>query len=221
MTLGEYIGAGSTVTKLLWHFEGNCNDSSGNGNNGSVTSVSFSQANGKFNQGGGFTSSSYVSVGAGVYDITQPWTFSCIIKTSITNLAGIFFRGNSVETSQAGIQSNGGAMRFNMRNSGDQACDGTIAINDGNPHRVVITKSGTGATGVITIYVDGKFDATRTCTNLSNINYSNFTGRLGDSGNTTYSFTGNLDEFRMDLSTWSAEEVKRDYTNFKGRFGIV
>ena len=36
MSAGEYLGAGSTTTKLLLHLNGNSNDSSGNGNNGTV-----------------------------------------------------------------------------------------------------------------------------------------------------------------------------------------
>jgi len=41
MSLWEYLGAWSSVTKWLWHLNWNSNDSSGNGNNWTDTSISY------------------------------------------------------------------------------------------------------------------------------------------------------------------------------------
>lgn len=56
MTLGEYLP--NSNTKLLLHLNGSSADSSGNNNNGTDTSITYSQANGKFGQGAGFDSTS-------------------------------------------------------------------------------------------------------------------------------------------------------------------
>ena len=57
-TLGEYLGAGASTTKLLLHLNGKSTDSSGNGNNGTNSNITYSLANGKFGQGAGFNGSS-------------------------------------------------------------------------------------------------------------------------------------------------------------------
>jgi hypothetical protein len=56
--LGELRPGQYGTTAGLWHLNGNSTDSSGNGNNGTDTAITYSQANGKFGQGAGFNRSS-------------------------------------------------------------------------------------------------------------------------------------------------------------------
>jgi len=50
-----YNPTGNTVG--LWHLDGNSNDSTANGGNGTDTSISYSSVNGYFNQGAGLNGS--------------------------------------------------------------------------------------------------------------------------------------------------------------------
>lgn len=55
MSLGEYIKTPNTVG--LWHLNGNSNDDSGNGNNGTDTAIVYGKQYGKFNEGAYFNGS--------------------------------------------------------------------------------------------------------------------------------------------------------------------
>ena len=53
----EYLGAGPTITRALYHLNGNATDSSGNARNGTGTAITYSLANGRLDQGAGFNNS--------------------------------------------------------------------------------------------------------------------------------------------------------------------
>ncbi len=53
-TLGEYNGAGSGITKALYHLNGSSADSSGNGNNGTDNEVTYGAGYGKYGKGVSF-----------------------------------------------------------------------------------------------------------------------------------------------------------------------
>lgn len=58
MNLGEYLGAGAGITKGLWRLNGNSNDASGNGYNGTDTGIAYGLAHGRFGQGASFVQAS-------------------------------------------------------------------------------------------------------------------------------------------------------------------
>jgi len=60
--------------KFYWRFEGNANDSTANANHGTATDVTYSTANGKFGQGGGFNGTSSKIVGAYTFTANQATT---------------------------------------------------------------------------------------------------------------------------------------------------
>lgn len=222
MSLGEYIGAGSGTTKLLLHLNGNSNDSSGNGNNGTDTNITYSQANGKFGQGAGFNgSTSRINIASQLINITSDsWTVNTFFKTSgSTNLASMITRGNSIETLQwrCELNNSDGKIKFTMRNSGDQNVTGITTTNDNKWHMATYVKSGTNT---ITLYLDGKYENTGNITNLSNISYNVVLGRLGDSTGNFY-YNGKLDEIIIENVAWSAEKIKKYYSNSKARFAIL
>lgn len=78
--LGEYLWAGSTTTMGLYHLNGNANDSSGNGNNGTATNITWVE--GKFWQCASFngSSSNFRNNNITLSTWTSPYTMSCRIK---------------------------------------------------------------------------------------------------------------------------------------------
>lgn len=65
MSLGELRPGQYGTTAGLWHLNGSSTDSSGNGNNGSDTNITYSQANGKFGQGASIPSNGRIALPAG------------------------------------------------------------------------------------------------------------------------------------------------------------
>lgn len=58
MTLGEYLGAGSSITKWLYRMNGNSNDASGNGYNLTATNISYVDSKFWFWASGNWTNNS-------------------------------------------------------------------------------------------------------------------------------------------------------------------
>lgn len=82
MALWQYLWAGSTVTKSLYHLNGNSTDSSWNGNNGTDTAITYVNWL-TANQCASFNGSTSIIV-ANVFDCfwTQPLTISAKIKVT-------------------------------------------------------------------------------------------------------------------------------------------
>lgn len=220
-TLGEFIPSTPALTgtelesitslrndanlTAYWRLESSSVDAKGS-YTGTDTSMTY--GTGRFGNGAIFSGSGYISTAVGSYHITDTeWTITFLFKTTGSNYCGLFFRGEGGETSQAGVGNNGGnGIRYVMRNGGDQSVDGDIKVNDGLWHRIVVTKTGTGSTGTIYIYVDGVLDASGTLTNLSNINYPNIMGRLGNSGGAYY-LTGMMDDVAVFSRVLNSTEI--------------
>lgn len=79
MHFGEYLWAGSSITKGLYHLNWNANDSSGNSNNWTSTNVTW--VNGKFWQCASFTGNGYITTSWGHgYTMGGDYTMSARIK---------------------------------------------------------------------------------------------------------------------------------------------
>jgi len=93
----EYPGAGSSITKGLFHLESSSIDSSGNSHNGTDTAITYNAANGYFGQGAGFngtTSKIALPTGAKVGNLSA-YTLSLWFKTSVTTSQYFHGEGNS------------------------------------------------------------------------------------------------------------------------------
>jgi hypothetical protein len=142
---------------IVWYkFDGNTNDSSGNGKNataqGSPTYVTGKNGQ-AINIAGG---SQYVSVPASIMNGLHDFSIAAWVNvTSNGTWARVFdFGSNTTSYMFLAPQSGSGAIRYAITTSGngsEQQINGSSALSTGTWHHVVVTLSGT--TG--TLYVDG------------------------------------------------------------------
>lgn len=224
MSLGEFIPTSNT--KLLLHLNGSSSDSSGLGNNGTDTNITYSQANGKFGQGAKFTSSSNSKITMPNYIVKGAKTVSLWLKHTQTS----FFRyiDNIGVTNQNGFNIfHGGSspnyeINFELFQSGNKVIDLKITstiINDGNWHLITHTWDGTTNTNTAKLYLDGalKVQGTSSSTETNNPTRNLTLGEY----NSSYDYDGSIDEVIIENRAWTAEEVKKYFTYSKGRFGII
>lgn len=210
----------------LWHLNGNSTDSSGNGNNGTDTAVTYSLANGKFSQGAGFngSSSKIVITDAASLKPTGNFTINGWIKTSTA--IGSLFCSISANTAIAGFYTrieNSGKLDIVIgKNTGTTAnvdykeLIGNKSLTDGIWHNFQFVYNGSN----IYIYVDGNLD--NSVANTINPAYAatNYP-RIGCQNNTgtdTVFLTGNLDELALYSRAWTAAEIRKYYAWTKGRY---
>jgi len=212
MTLGEYLP--NSNTKLLLHLNGNSTDSSGKGNVGTDTSVTYGMAYGKFGQGANFNGSSskiQFSKNSNTY-LYNNWTMSAwyyITEDNTNNL--IYQMGN------CGFGPGRAFYYSSDWGSGDYLL-ATQIFNKWT--HIVYTKSSVSGIGQ-KLYVNGNLVASspNRITNNSD-SYSNVNvGRFDSPGNSW--FKGSIDEFILEGDVWSPEKIKKYYTMTKGRFGII
>ena len=219
-TLGEYLGAGSGTTKLLLHLNGSSADSSGNSNNGTDTSITYSQANGKFGQGAGFNSgnTSYITL-PNLSTGTGDFTLSLWINTTTYGTNKRYY----ISQQNSGAPYNTFQLNYASPNLYFGHYDGSTDLNLNIPtlpstgawYNIIFTKNGnTGS-----VYVNGSLAVSGTGWSSRNCGEAHYNG-LGLSGSN--SFYGAMDEVIKELGVaWSAEKVKKYYTNSRGRYGII
>jgi len=207
--LGEYLGAGASTTKLLLHLNGNSTDSSGNGNNGTDTNITYSLANGKFGQGAGFNgSSSGISTtltGASVF------TVSLWINTTTTTGGYIFNRNAAADNANYGLTFASNKLSLgSFSGSTGLNVNGNTTITNGVWYQVVCVVNGASSI----LYLNGSVDGTGALqTHTSGTNF-----RLGNTGHSTQYYSGKIDEVIVEDRIWTASEIKKYYTYSKGRF---
>ena len=218
-TLGEYLGAGSATTKLLLHLNGNSTDSSGNGNNGTDTAITYSA--GKFGQGAGFNGTTSQIIFNPITALqVQAFTINAWVnpdtdyKTFIyqVNGAAAFYIAYQIyigENNVYIVQMNGSAY--------------TLSVN----FTPTITKTWNHFSFVYTgsawlTYLNGNLVNT---TSAPAIYY-------GGSSSTKYIYIGKnpvttaetwtkaIDEVIVENRAWTASEVKKYYTYSRGMFGL-
>ena len=230
MTLGEYLP--NLNTKLLLHLNGNSTDSSGNGNNGTDTAITYSQANGKFGQGAGFNgSTSHTSIAStlGLTNNTNR-TMSCWVKMN-AELSGADSYGAFMAISHADIDINFRFGYWRESNVNKLAFDrgkyavGTtqvkynIDLGTANWYHLLMTWDGTNIIG----YLNGNSVGTAGFSGNGNNGYNDYTNIGCDNNNSTGANFINtcIDEVIVEARAWSAAEVKKYYSFSRGRFGII
>jgi len=222
MSLGEYLGAGSGITKGLYHLNGNSNDSSGNGNNGSDTNITYSLANGKFGQGAGFNgSSSKVTITNTILPSTATnYTISAWINTANNTTEKTIisdrYGGSYAYKYRFYVEKTTKVLKHLIYNSGLTQLASSVAIPATTWTHVAVTVT---VGGTCYLYINGKQDGSASyvvgsyppAANQSTIGV--ITGPVTE----TY-FNGSIDEVIIENVAWSAEKVKKYYTFAKGRF---
>lgn len=223
MSLGEYLGAGASTTKLLLHLNGNANDDSGNANHCSAASgIVFSKSYGKFNEGAAFVGGHTTYLAGSNHGLgTGNINFSAGISFYVTGSRSrgeLFCLGTYSITNKAimfGVRPKSGgndAIYFDYANSVGGSTVSRVIYNSWN--HLFITKSG----NTITITLNGGSPETFTKTGL-NVTTALFIGFYGATG-TAY-FYGYIDEFLLDNRVWTPQEVTKHYTNSLGRFATI
>jgi len=220
-TLGEYLGAGASTTKLLLHLSGNSTDSSGNGINGTDTAITYSLANGRFGQGAGFNgSTSLINLG-NTLNIAGAITISAWVYPTVnTTPNGIIGRGNGTNgnNNQYVLDIENSAARFYVRNTGNTYYIASKALTLNTWNHIVGTWAG-GATPV-NVYVNSVLGTPSS--NFSGTQMSGSVTYIGNSAQgTTETITGNIDEVIVENRVWTASEIKKYYTMTKGRFATL
>ena len=215
-TLGEYLGAGSSTTKLLLHLNGNSTDSSGNANNSTDTSITYSLANGRFGQGAGFNGSS--SKILSTLSLPANGTMACLIKTSAAGSQGIIGKNKSGDVTRIDISS--GIINFTIQVSSGAtySISSTSTYNDGLFHFVLAT----WGSGGMKLYVDASLvDSDAYTSYADTATYFSIGDNEDEGGTPTWFFNGSIDEVIIENTAWSASKVKKYYTNSKGRFATL
>jgi len=228
-TLGEYLGAGSGTTKLLLHLNGSSADSSGNGNNGTDTAITYSQANGRFGMGAGFNgSTSVIDTGTYLAGMVNDFTISVWVKPGEPQMDYACIYGNQNQANYPSVPFKGCALQqsastdntfyFTFGVSSTVADTTTFALTPSVWSKVDVVKSSSAGTKV---YVNG-VQVASTATNTDMVACDTYTFKIGrgwQGGNRL--FKGAIDEVIIDATAWSAEKVKKQFTYAKGRFGII
>lgn len=224
MSLGEYKQ--NVNTKLLLHLNGDANDSSSNGTNGTSTSITYSQANGKFGQGAGFngasnsqiTFASYITpLGAKTVSIwfnTTMTTFTRFIGNLSENGNGTGFQ--FMMDTPAGYKMSISAYKSNVVM---YTTTSLSTINDGKWNNIIMTWDGTTNANGVNIYYNGNLEVSATSNSTESVAPSGVL-RIGRYS-TTYDYTGAIDEVIIENRAWAAQEVKKYYTNSIGRFATL
>jgi hypothetical protein len=212
-----------------WLFDGNANDTSGNGNNGTVHGATLiTDRFGKANNAYCFDGvDDYIDCGSStVYDISETITLSGWIKTTDTRAGHDSNTGGNINYSiiskcngclwsdeaQAymfGIH--GGLVQtfFNATNGLDNTSYGTKTINDGKWHLITVTVDSQLSQNQIKIYTDGQFDSeyssSGTLIKISNSNL--FIGICSLIDNQGW-FSGAIDDLRIYNRTLIDSEIQ-------------
>lgn len=217
MSFGEGISEGATVEKLLLHLNGNSNDDSGNGHNGSDTNVAYSKGYGRFNEGARFQ---YVDSRISIADnlalrFTDNFTITFWMFTGNTDTANHSYIGKFrvVAGSYTGFVVN----RYASKKIGFVIFKGGTSLDDlyttsdslvNAWYHLGFVKEGSS----MKIYVNGKLDNSRSCGSMV---YSTEPLLVG----TGYGYSdANMDEVRIRLRALTAKDMLTEYTNALGRF---
>ena len=224
MTLGEYIGAGSDITKGLWHFNGDSNDSSGNSNNGTDTDITYGNDNGRFGQGGLFNgSSSRVYIGTpSSLNLSAALTISCwICPSSYSSERHIIHRGIDTTSYRQWILFLANYSGYNEvyfgGSTGGTNATATYIATAGLANNVWLNPIATYDGTTRKLYINSEF---RTSENKGNF-YSKTSNvcQIGATALAGY-YAGKMDEMIVENRAWTQNEINKYYTMAKGRFGV-
>lgn len=221
--------------KGYWKLNGNSNDYSGNGNNGTDTNITYSQGNGKLGQAAAFNgTTSEINCGtSSTLQISGAGTVSCwfnltAFSTSSTwyYISQLICKGLQVTGSQLcfDLSIRAGASKslyFGTYSSalGDKAAvySFTSEISTGNWYHVCGTYDGV----TIKLYLNSKLVASTLFSGVFQTSSApTCIGRFYNSAglNDKRLFNGKIDEVIIDNTAWSPAQIKNEYARVLGFF---
>lgn len=223
------------TTVALYHFEGNANDSSGNSNYGTSTSITYSLANGKLGQGAGFngtTSKIVVADAASIQDIfAAGGTFMAWINPTTTGGGGFGRIAEKDETGNDGwllyvTDSSGGfcKLEFQKRFSTTNGLwtTSTRPIELTKWHHVVVTYSSAATTNDPIFYVNGApvaISETTTPVGSASSDASNPLVIGNRNSDNARGMNGAMDEMYTTKTILTANQIRQIYAYQKGLLG--
>ena len=197
-----------------WPFNGNANDESGNGNNGTVNGATLTaDRNGNANSSYSFNGSQNIDFGKlQEFKSSSPFTVSIWFKTIYPNQGCLFSRGDYAQMNQIKGQivtiNNNDVVEFGMRGNGfEQNVRSKKTVTDNKWHHAIWSHDGDGK---ISIYIDGKLENSGIINNLSNLQFNLVLANLGNTG---YYFKGLLDDFAVWNRALTQKEITALYTS--------
>ena len=181
-----------------YKLNGNANDSSGNGYNGTFTSPAY--ATGRFGNAASFGGSNYITLTG----FTSTTTFSYSFWVNPTNATSSGFKGLiGNQTSGGQLFTDAGALKIYANTTRTFSGSPTLADNVWS-HVALSVSNGTG-----TIYVNGTNKGTASSLSLPSTSY--IATASTQVGNIQYNYTGKIDQVRIFNSALTAGNVKSLY----------
>lgn len=214
--------------KGYWRLDGNSNDASGNGNDGTDANITYSQSNGVLNQGAGFNgSTSKIVVGprTSLGSIgTNPFTISLFFKLTNPGINQWLIRHWGITTANPRSQVNISVVNNTLQayiydtNSRLEANPvSNITISAGKKYHVVLVRNGTSHK----LYVNGIFNVESTTSSAilcwRTTNHQTIFGFVSPETGFPV-LNGGIDECIIENSAWSAAKVKNEYIRMLGAF---
>lgn len=205
--MGEVSRAGLVAE---YHFDGDAKDSSGNGNDASISGAKFVQ--GISGQALSFNGvNSYVKITSNNFKL-QPISVELWIKTTEIESTVIDYENGNGYYGWELYTVKGGYARFNLLSSGGGSradVYSSTSIIDNLWHHVVATDDGVN----LKIYVDGNFDSSSSSSTSvwTTTMYSYLGATRPENKNALRWFNGFIDEVRIYNRALSDNEVKANY----------
>ena len=217
-----------------WKFEGNANDYSGNSNNGTATSITYSQANGRLNQGAGFNGSSSViqvtsssSIALSSVFTISAWVNPTALPPANDTLISLVCKYDNVSGQVSGYdfrlyKSAAGVQRIGLITASGMVTGGgdvDYTLSTGKWSNVVGVYNGSYSK----IFINGIFigqvaNTITPSTSSKLLNIGNFGYYTAASTTLARWFNGSLDEIKIDNTVWSDAKIKNEYARIKGFF---
>lgn len=219
-----------TNIQAYWPLDGSSIDRV-NGNNGTDTSVTYSTANAKLNIGGGFNGTTSkvalgnafpFSFGSGNFTISAWFKTTATVRQTIIHKSDFVGNGGTTQIGYLIDTLSTGFLRFVVATNGSNYAfiDSSAALNDGNWHHAVASRTGTNT---LRLYIDGVSVGTTNLTGTVgtlNNNIGLDIGREWDvnaSTNYTAFFNGSIDEVGLWNIAISTTDIA---TLYKSGYGI-
>lgn len=221
-TLHQLPKAADRHSAMLWHLDGNSNDSSAAAIHGANTNTQFGNAYGKFGQGVRFANSDGGLVTANSYiqaNMPNPddGDFTVSLWANFQNLGSndqVFIgREQRGATGKPNWQftASSSYLQFNCTQSTPQEVIAPISLPSNTWHHLVATRQG----GVYSLYVNGVYIASNSYGTASSCSPTTI-GQIGRRFNQNYSgtqhpFNGSLDEILIERRAMPKEEIMKYY----------
>lgn len=200
-----------------WRFEGNSNDAK-NSNNGTDSNITYSLANGKFNQGAGFNGTSSKITVPTFFSGTGNFTILGWVKPTSNGNRKIFLNMGTATTNNVNFflssEATTNVLHFEIYGGTSGSASGNLG--DGSYHMIGAVRT----SNAVQLYVDGAASGSTIDVTALNVGAGSNTF-IGALDNDTFWYPGALDDFAFFNTNISAANISALYVGSIPRFGIL